>query len=150
METITVTYCVPVHETPDRCSHLTGKEDHQKEEKLQKTKFKKKNNMITVFIYRCGFWCWLVILRTFFKVALKYWNKWKVSHCPQEALRFLNGPITSKEAHQHHDSTHGYQDVNACKDTDAQCVSSPAPLGGSAAPAVGICPRCSWSADTGN
>lgn len=39
METITVTYCVPVHETPDRCSHLTGKEDHQKEEKLQKAKF---------------------------------------------------------------------------------------------------------------
>lgn len=42
METITITYCVPVHETPDRCSHLTGKEDHQKEEKLQKAKFKKK------------------------------------------------------------------------------------------------------------
>lgn len=36
METrIKVTHCVPVHEAPDRCSHLTGKEDHQKEEKLQ-------------------------------------------------------------------------------------------------------------------
>lgn len=59
METVKLTYCVPVHEAPDRCSHLTGKEDHQKEEKLQKEKGKK--NMITDFIYRCGFWRWLVI-----------------------------------------------------------------------------------------
>lgn len=41
METVKLTYCVPVHEAPDRCSHLTGKEDHQKEEKLQKEKGKK-------------------------------------------------------------------------------------------------------------
>lgn len=28
-------YSVPVHETPDCCSHFTGKQDHQKEEELQ-------------------------------------------------------------------------------------------------------------------
>lgn len=48
METITVTYCVPVHETPDRCSHLTGKEDHQKEEKLQKEKKKRHDYSLRV------------------------------------------------------------------------------------------------------
>lgn len=31
-----VAYCVPVHETPDCCSHFTSKEDHQKEEELKK------------------------------------------------------------------------------------------------------------------
>lgn len=78
---------------------------------------------------------WLLMLTCNFERILKYWNRRKVSHCPQEALRLLNGPIASEEAHQHHDSPHSYQDVNTCKDTDAQCVTSPAPLGGSPAPA---------------
>lgn len=65
------------------------------------------------------------------KVALKYSNQLKVPHRPQEALRLLNGPITSEEAHQHHDSTHSYQDVDACTDTEAQCDSPAPPPGGS-------------------
>lgn len=32
---VCVAYCVPVHEAPDRCSHFTSKQDHQKEEKLK-------------------------------------------------------------------------------------------------------------------
>lgn len=56
---------VPVHESPDCCSHFTSKQDHQKEEER-----------------------------------------------PQQALRFLNGSVTSEEAHKHHQSSNSYQYVH--------------------------------------
>lgn len=44
------------------------------------------------------------------------WIK-RYTHCAQKALRFLNGTITSKEAHKHHNSSHSYQYVHTCKCT---------------------------------
>lgn len=37
-EGVCVAHCVSVHETPDRCSHFTGEEDHQEEEELRREK----------------------------------------------------------------------------------------------------------------
>lgn len=70
------------------------------------------------------------------------------THRPQQALRFLNGTVTSEEAHQHHHSPDGYQYVHTCKHTHnhilAQMVHrgntvSLGPQGGSTARAECAC-----------
>lgn len=50
------------------------------------------------------------------------WTK-RYTHCAQKALRFLNGTITSKEAHKHHNSSHSYQYVHTCKRTVSRKLS---------------------------